>query len=88
MSLCFHKNQIISLSYDGSLVLATVENSSEGKLLKYTEMTLKNSPKRIQSIGDNFYIFDRTGMSWFNKYQSLVGFTDYKSYYVIVNEDG
>lgn len=87
MVLCFHKNQLISAAHGGGVVIATIEQAEEGKIVKYTEVTLQTTPRSIKSIGDTFYMFDRNGMSWFNKYQKLLGFTDNKQYHVIVNED-
>lgn len=89
MALCFHKDKLISLSYDGKLITSTLQNSPQGgKILKSSEIKIKISPKKIESIGDNFYLFYRQGMCWMNAYNNLVGFTDRKSYKPIINEDG
>jgi hypothetical protein len=45
-------------------------------------MKLKSIPKEIESVGNNFYMFNNEGMTWFNLARgfNLTGFTDYKLY--------
>ena len=45
-------------------------------------MKMRSIPKEIQSIGNNFYMFNNQGMTWFNFNNglTLTGFTDHKIY--------
>lgn len=86
MCVCFHEDKLISYGHGGSLVIAAFEKSGSERVVKYSEVKLLNAPRSIQSVGSNFYLFDRTGMSWFNKYNKLIGFTDNLRYHVVQNE--
>lgn len=46
VSICCHKNKIISSSQDGQFLISTIEREESGqKVLKYNEMKFKNIPK-------------------------------------------
>lgn len=53
-------------------------------------MKLKSIPKEMESVGNNFYMFNAEGMTWFKRTTGLVltGFTDYKSYRPLMTTDG
>lgn len=44
-------------------------------------------PRELKSVGENFYLMDTKGMTWLTPERRLVGFTDGKSYYPILNEN-
>ena len=43
----------------------------------------------MESVGDNFYMFNNEGMTWFNRNNGLIltGFTDYKTYRPLMTVD-
>lgn len=45
-------------------------------------MKIKTIPKDIESVGNNFYMFNPDGLTWFSYKNglTLTGFTDYKYY--------
>jgi hypothetical protein len=48
VSICFHKNKIISSSQDGQFLISTIDKDENGKkIIKYNEMKFKNIPKEI-----------------------------------------
>lgn len=54
-------------------------------------MKMKSIPKEIESVGNNYYMFNNEGMTWFTYGPNglvLTGFTDHKIYKPFVNEDG
>lgn len=50
---------------------------------------MKSIPKQIESVGNNFYMFNNEGMTWFNRNNGLVltEYTDYKTYRPLMTVD-
>lgn len=87
IAICFHLNKIVSVSYDGVLLISTLAVSERGeKLVTYNEIKVSYAPREIESIGDNFYLLDHRGLTWFTPNYVLVGFVDSKIYKPLVNE--
>ena len=88
MSICYHKDTLVSASYDGHLMITKINTGEKGeKIITYQDKFIETVPRSMQSCGDLFYMFNMKGMFWYNELGRLIGFTDGKMYKVIVNED-
>lgn len=91
VSICHHEDQIISASQDGFFLISSIKkDSNDERIITYHEMKLKSVPKEMESVGNNFYMFNAEGMTWFKRTNGLVltGFTDYKSYRPLMTAAG
>lgn len=91
-AICCHEEKIISASHDGYFLISTIsKDSNDERIISYHEMKMKSIPKEIESVGNNYYMFNNEGMTWFTYGPQglvLTGFTDHKIYKPFVNEDG
>lgn len=79
------------MSDDGYFLISTFgRDENNQKIIQYREMKIKTIPKDIESIGNNFYMFNQDGLTWFSysNVLTLTGFTDYRQYKPLTNEDG
>ena len=86
MCICFHGNQILSVSHDYIFIITTLQNNQNGqKTVQYLDLKLTFVPSRIKSVANKFYLFNDKGMTWFTEDYTLIGFTDSKTYDVLLN---